>query len=205
VLDTLTAVWSGNENDTAEMVGFDREVVRPIISATGASLLTLDHTGLPQAFVPRSGVNRPRGSAAKGQKADFLLEFKAETEREFSITHSKNRFGGDKELKRQFRIVDDEDEGTISLELVETSSDAKAREVADAMVAFICAADRPISTKSLRNAMKGTGGKDACTDAMALLKREEPPRVVTGKRTIESDSGRKSSAQAWWPPGDGML
>jgi hypothetical protein len=197
VADTFSAVWSGDENDNAAVVGYDREVVRPLIAATGATMLTLDHTGRPQAFVRRGGVSAPRGASAKGQKADVLLEFRSEAEHEFSITHGKNRIDGTLEPKRQFRITDDEDDDTITLVPIETSADAKAREVADAMVEFVRAAEGPVSSTSLRNAMTGVGGRDAQTEAMRLLEAEDPPRLLTGKQMIETTAGNRR-AKAWW-------
>lgn len=203
VVDTFSAVWSGDENDNAAVVGFDREVVRPLIAATGATFLTLDHTGHSQAFVSRRGVSAPRGASAKGQKADVVLEFRTEGDREFSITHGKNRLGGVLEPLRQYRVEDDEDDGTISLVSVETSTDAKAREVAAAMVEFIHAAAGPISTKTLREAMRGVGGREAQDAAMRGLEREDPPRVCVGRRTIETPTGKKA-AKAWWVPDGGL-
>src|SRR5262249_39693985 len=77
VIDTLSACWSGDEDSNSEVTGFDRDVLLPLIRETDASPLVLDHTGNPQPFANRRGVSAPRGASAKGQKADFLLEFRA--------------------------------------------------------------------------------------------------------------------------------
>jgi AAA domain len=199
VLDTFTACWSGDENDTAAVVGFDRDCIRPLIRETGAAVLTLDHTGHQQAFVRREGVSAPRGSSAKGQKADYLLQFKAVGPSEFLITHGKNRLGGEKEPPRQYRVVDDEDDETMALVQVETTRDTKVREVADAMVEFILATDGPVTTKAVRDAMAGYGGTELRSEALAFLEREDPPRVLNGRRQVVARDGKERPAKAWWP------
>ena len=197
VADTLSAVWSGDENDNAAIVGYDREFVRPVIETTGATVLTLDHTGHPSAFVSRKGVSAPRGASAKGQKADTVLEFRIEGPHEFSITHSKSRADGILQPLRQFEVRDDEDAETISLVAVENSADRQSRDVADRMAAFICAAAGPITTNALREAMKGAAGREVQNTAMNQLRGEDPPRVRTGQRTIDTPHGRQP-AKAWW-------
>jgi len=51
VLDTASAVWSGDENDNAAVAALDREVLIPLVKGTGATVLVLDHTGHPQIRV----------------------------------------------------------------------------------------------------------------------------------------------------------
>lgn len=94
VLDTLSACWSGDEDSNTSIAAFDRDVLVPLMRETGASPLVLDHTGNPQAFVKRQGVSAPRGASSKGQKADFLLEFRAAGDTEFTVYHGKARARG---------------------------------------------------------------------------------------------------------------
>jgi hypothetical protein len=75
VLDTYSACWEGDEDSNREFAAFDRDVMQPI-KASGSSLLVLDHTGNPQQHGRRHGAHAPRGASSKGQKADFLLEFR---------------------------------------------------------------------------------------------------------------------------------
>jgi hypothetical protein len=197
VFDTLTACWSGDENDNAAVVAFDRDVIRPIIEATGATVLTLDHTGHPTAFVPRKGVSAARGASSKGQKADFFLEFRSEDRRRFLIHHGKNRVTGINEPDRTFEVVDTEDD-LLGIVQVENAEDERVRETAEAMVEFILAADQPPSTNELRAAMRGVVGKDSQTSAMEVLRLENPRRVVDVWGKVDSPKGWRR-AKVWKP------
>jgi hypothetical protein len=75
ILDTLTACWSGDENDNAQIAAIDRDVLVPL-TQIGASSLVIHHTGHPQALVRREGVHAGRGASTMGQKADVVLVFK---------------------------------------------------------------------------------------------------------------------------------
>lgn len=197
VLDTFTACWSGDENDNAAVAGFDREVIRPVIEATGASVLTLDHTGHPTAFVSRKGVSAARGASSKGQKADLVLEFRDLGEHRFLVRQGKNRLTGTIEPDRTLEVVDTDDD---LLDIVETENpgDAKIRETAEAMVEFIQAAEHAPSTEALRQAMKGIAGKEIQTAAMNLLRLENPRRVVDIWGHIDTEKGRRR-AKVWIP------
>jgi hypothetical protein len=81
---------------------------------------------------------------------------------------------------------------------VENAEDEKVREVAEAMVEFILAAPQPPSTNAVRAAMKGMAGKEIQTQAMSLLRAEDPPRVRDGWGSIDTDKGRKR-AKVWTP------
>jgi AAA domain len=136
VLDTLTACWSGPEDDNGAIAAFDREVLMPI-TAAGATVLTLDHTGHPQAFVRRRGVNAGRGASAKGQKADVVLEFIAHAEHEFVIRVGKMRAGdGRRPPDALMRVVDTED-GGLDIESVPSAEDVKIVNFAEAVVEVI--------------------------------------------------------------------
>jgi hypothetical protein len=197
VLDTLTACWSGDEGDNAAIAGLDREVLGRIVKETGASVLVLDHTGHPQAFVRRKGVTGGRGASSKGQKADVVLDFRSIGQSEFTLEHAKNRFGGKKEPPRTYRVVDTEDEGLELLE-VESSADAKAAELADELVEVI-RAERMLTTKKLREAAKQLqAGVRLQEAAMELLENEEPARVRVGWEVIETERGGQR-ARVWRP------
>ena len=121
VLDTLSACWSGDEDSNAELTAFDRDVLKPL-QAAGASTLVLDHTGNPQSNVRRRGVSAPRGASAKGQKTDFLIEFKATGDGGFRLERGKKRGTHGKE-PRDYQVVDADDG---DLELVESEAERRA-------------------------------------------------------------------------------
>jgi Bifunctional DNA primase/polymerase, N-terminal/AAA domain/Primase C terminal 1 (PriCT-1) len=196
VIDTLSACWSGDEDSNAAVTGFDRDVLLPLVRETGASPLVLDHTGNPQPFVRRKGVSAPRGASAKGQKADFLLEFRASGDSEFTIDHGKAR-GTRKQPPRTFRVVDTDDNKLDLLE-IENDSSIKAAELADKLIDVISQAGE-IGTKALRRAAKELGaGVELQTDAMALLETEDPPRATVGWEVVETGQGRQRT-KLWRP------
>ncbi len=117
VLDTLTAVWSGDESSNAEIAGFDRTVLAPLV-ARGTSILVVHHTGHPGLFGPRRGVSAPRGASAIGQKADELLVFESAAGGGTMIRHAKSRVIGDLEPVRSFELVEAAGRLTVALSAV---------------------------------------------------------------------------------------
>lgn len=203
VLDTLTACWSGDENDNAAIAAFDRDALRPLIAYTGATVLTLDHTGHPQAFVRRDGVHAPRGASAKGQKADVVLVFREEGQHEFSVAHGKNRITGALEPVRQYRVEDDEDEGTLELVEVETAHDRRVADTVEAIVDFLGAQMRVMSKRELRDALKGKAGAEAVDAAIAALDAEDPRRVHHALGQYPAQDGKTRRMHGYWL--DGVL
>jgi hypothetical protein len=197
VIDTLTSCWSGDENDNAAIVALDRDVTRPIIASTGASFLTLDHTGHPQPFSYRRGTSAARGASSKGQKADLVLEFRVEGGHRFRIVHAKDRVRGVLEPDRTFEIVDTEND-MLEILQVEGAAEEKVRQVAEAMAEYIIAAPHPPSTNELRAAMKGIGGKEMQSLAMALLRTESPLRVIDTWGQVDTPKGARR-AKVWIP------
>lgn len=155
VLDTLTACWSGDENDNAAAVAFDRDALYPIVKA-GCSVLTIHHTGHPGGFGERK--DRARGASSFGQKADVELLFAPEGEPGgFRITHKKNRLGGYKAPVSFHRVADLESGGlTITTESRSLSSYAEAD--ADVAVALIRGVGRVIGKKALHAALLRDAG-----------------------------------------------
>jgi hypothetical protein len=191
VLDTYTACWSGDENDNAAVAAFDREALVPI-AELGATALVIDHTGHPQAFVSRKGAGAGRGASAKGQKADVVLEFRAEGQRGFVIEHGKNRMGGLLVPPRGFEVHNTDDDA-LELVEVETSAQRAVRVIAEQMVEAITAAG-VLPTRALREA--ATGSRDQQAEAMRLLEGEQPPRVVAAPETLDTGGGRQR-VKAW--------
>ena len=200
VIDTLSACWSGDEDSNAAITALDRDVLLPLIRETGTSPLVLDHTGNPQPFVRRRGVSAPRGASAKGQKADFLLEFRATGDRELQIAHAKAR-GARKEPLCTFQVVDGED-GALDVVEIETPADAKTLALADDLVEAISEAGA-LTTKALREAAKKLqAGVRLQNAAIELLEAEDPPRVAVAREKIETESGPRD-ARVWRPTGSG--
>jgi 5S rRNA maturation endonuclease (ribonuclease M5) len=195
VLDTLTACWSGDEGDNPSIAGFDRDVLQRLIRETGASVVVLDHTGNPQAFVKRRGVNAGRGASSKGQKADVVLEFRTEGQHGFVIEHAKNRMGGAKEPPRQFQVVD-ADDGGLDVREVERSGDAQVQDCADALVSEITTAGQVVQ-KDLVATVKAYR-RQVQLAALALLKAEDPPRVVCVDEIVSTGGGRQR-VKLWRP------
>jgi hypothetical protein len=167
----------------------------PMLGRIGASIVVLDHTGHPQPFVRRQGVNAGRGASAKGQKADVVLEFVAKGEREFMIRAPKMRAGdGRKPPELLYRVVDTDD-GGLDIELVGESADVKVRALADAMVDAITTAGM-LTTNQLREAVKSHGGTDLQSAAMRLLESEEEARVRVGYEQVDTGKGRQR-AKLW--------
>lgn len=192
--DTLTACWSGDENDNAAIAQLDREALIPIVRDTGACVVMLDHTGHPQPFVARRGSSAARGASSKGQKADSTLEFKVEGQGQFSIVHGKARIGGVQLPTATFKVVDTEDGGLDVIEIT-TPWATRVEELAATLVEAIEAAGH-LTVRGVREAAKGLGGKDLVRDAMTLLEGEDPPRVTVGWETVQTEKGRQR-AKVW--------
>jgi hypothetical protein len=195
VFDTLTACWSGDENDNAAIVKLDREALVPIVRATGASVLVVHHTGHPQPFVNRRGVGGGRGASAMGQKTDVVLEFAPRGATGFTITHSKARIGGRKEPARAYEVVDLPEGGFAVMRAEEPKSEG-VHALADRMVEAIEAAGEPLSKNQLRDRVRG--GRVNQDAAMSLLRQEQPPRVRVRTGPLPTEGGRQD-AEAWEP------
>ena len=200
VLDTLTACWSGDEADNPAITTFDREVLQLLVRETGATILVLDHTGNPQAFVRRRGVHAGRGASSKGQKADVVLEFRSEGQNGFVIEHAKNRMGGHRQPALHLRVIDQED-GDLGLEEVKQTSEDRLHECIQRMVEVITTTGQ-ITTRELRQQMKGFS-VNVQRAAQAILRDEDPPRVVVAKEKIVTASGRQTADL--WRPAEAIL
>jgi len=196
VLDTLTACWSGDEGDNPEIATFDREVLQLVVRETGASIIILDHTGNPQAFVKRRGVHAGRGASSKGQKADVVLEFSSEGQNGFIITHAKNRMGGFKRPPLHMIVTDTADH-QIALEEVEQTTEDKIVECAERMVEAIENAGQ-LTARELIQQAKGFS-RTVQIAATAMLRAEDPPRVASSKETIVTPNRGKQKAVIWRP------
>jgi len=201
VLDTLSALWSGDENSNREVVAFDRDVLVPLVRKTGACLLVVHHSGHPQAFVNRGGVGAGRGASAMGQKADVVLIFQAVGIHEFTIAHEKNRTGGHKEPKSRFRIVDTDDDG-LDIEPVGTHIDPRVAECMDAIVEAI-GRNEGLSTNGLKAALKSQGfGASTIDPALAELRKEVPARVLQVVGAVIGADGKSYQGKPWQLAGE---
>jgi hypothetical protein len=194
VIDTVSACWSGDENDNAAYAAFDRDVLAPTMNETGATILLLDHTGNPQAFVRRKGVYAGRGASSKAQKADVVLVFEPRGEHEFVLECPKLR-GAAEPPAVLLRIVDTDD--GLDIDTVGDADDVKVSTVAAAMVDVIYA-EGALPTNDLRKRTSAFGGKEVQTEAMRLLKFENPARVKVAWDVVDTGRGRQR-AKVWRP------
>jgi len=187
--DTLTAYWSGDENDNREFADLDRRAFTPLMRC-GIASVVLDHTGHPGQFGPRGGVHAARGASAKAQKMDVALNFKSQGAHVFLIEHAKNRTGGGvKEPIRSFQIYDVlrtfEDEAVTPVERIDIrevevvaaaaiTRERRIKELCDKAVPVI-EGQPGIATGNLRTAIHASG--DDMRDLEPALLGERPSRV----------------------------
>jgi len=80
VIDTMSRVISGRENDSDTTIAFYRHTGR-VLKAAGIGLLRLDHEG-------RDSTRGARGSSAKGDDVDVVYQLKrSRTDGEFTLSH----------------------------------------------------------------------------------------------------------------------
>jgi hypothetical protein len=137
-------------------------------------VLVLDHTGNPQPNVRRRGVSAPRGASSKGQKADFLLEFRATGEGSFRVERGKKR-GTHGKQPRAYRVVDATD-GT--LELVESEPLDESRDLVADLVEHM--ADGEWWTVNALRKPKHRGGVGADPGAIKEALAEGPFEQAAG-------------------------
>lgn len=198
VLDTLSALWSGDEASNAEIVKLDREVLTQLVRLTGVTPIVIHHTGHPTAFVNRAGVGAGRGASAMGQKADVVLVFQAVGPHEFTIDHAKNRAaGGHKEPKARFRVVDTDD-GALNIERIGKAIEERVAECMDAAVETVIGSAGVLGTNALTQALKDHGfGASTIDPALMELRAEDPPRVRQIDGQVIGRDGKHRKGRPW--------
>jgi hypothetical protein len=176
IFDTLSACWSGDENDNAAIGELDREAF-VAFTRQGAAVVVLDHSGHPVAFVNRKGVHAARGASAKGQKADVVLEFVTQAPGVFRIEPGKMRVGGHCPPPVTCTVIDTDDDG-LEVIFAENAADLRTTECADVIVRTVHAAGMSMTSTEVRAALKSAGyGTGTTSEAMRLLREEPEPRV----------------------------
>lgn len=200
VLDSLSAVWSGDENSNREIVALDWEVLVPLVRLTGAAVGAIHHTGHPQAFVSSGGASVGRGGSAMGQKADIVMVFTSVGPHEFTIDHGKNRTpGGHKESKARFKVIDTDD-GRLDIEALGRHIDERVAEAMDAAAETVTGSDGTLGTNALKAALKAQGfGGGTIDQALAELRQEDPARVRQVDGTVIGADGRRRKGRPWVP------
>lgn len=196
VLDTLTAVWSGDENDNGEMKDLiDRRIVKELMRG-GSAVMILDHTGNPQ-MVRRGGVNTSRGASAKTQAVDSNLVLKTKP-KGFLLTETKNRCGRPNAEPKQFEITDLEDGSLDIVEVAVEASTEKQETCADDIVAILRDEGVPMSENAIREKLATAEyGRRTQVAAFAQLRAEDPPRAVCERGGYDK-AGRKSKTVNSW-------
>jgi hypothetical protein len=198
VLDTQSALWSGDENSNREIVALDRDVLVPLVRLTGASIVMIHHVGHPQAFISRGGPSAGRGASAMAQKADIVMVFQAVGDHEFTIEHAKNRTpGGHKEPKARFHIIDTED-GGLDIERIGKEIDERVAESMEAAVEVVTSSDGALGTNALTQALKELGFGGSTIDRMFTeLRAEDPPRLRQSEGYVVGADGKHRKGKPW--------
>lgn len=196
VIDTLSACWSGKEDDNTAVAQLDRDVFGPLIARTEASVIVIDHTGHKKIGEVRRGSTAARGASSKGQKADLTLEFiSTKREHEFEIYPGKWRLTGTrKPAPMSLRVVDRPDE-SLAIETIEIGGgtvDDKAPELADAMVELIASNEDGITTNALDEAFPSFA-RATQKAARELLENEKPQRVAWKWEKRKTRGGTQNS------------
>lgn len=189
----------GRRNSNREIVAFDRDVLVPLVRLTGAGIVTIHHTGHPQAFVSRGGANAGRGGSAMGQKADVVLVFSSVGPHEFTIDHAKNRTpGGHKEPRARFKVVDTED-GGLDIETLGRHVDERVLEgMEEATRLILEAGDGGIGRNQLKAALEELGYGGRTTDKVfAELKAGDPARVQQTEGEVLGADGKRRRGKPW--------
>lgn len=188
IIDTLTACWSGDENENAAIAALDRNLLIPI-SDRGTCTVLIHHTG------HEGGTStRPRGASSIEQKADASFMFTKEVPgSSFFVDQKKTRTAHFAE-RMVLKIVELPG-GGLTIRTVGGGPSNEAAELADAMAAVIREKGKIASTELKER----VGGQRASHPAaMRLLREESPPRVVATKESIETRGGRQQ-AMVWRP------
>jgi hypothetical protein len=198
ILDTLSALWSGDENSNKEIVALDREILVPLVRVTGAAVVVIHHTGHPQAFISRGGASAGRGGSAMGQKADIVMVFTSVGLHEFTIDHGKNRTpGGHKEPKVRFQVLDTED-GGLQVEALGRHIDERVAECMDAAVDLVTGSDGTLGTNALKTALNAEGfGGSTVAPALRELGMEDPPRIRQADGLVVGADGKRRKGKPW--------
>ena len=199
VIDTLSACWSGEENSNTEASALDSQVIRPMIGATGATVLILDHTGHPGQFTgtTRKGARAARGASAKGDKADVVLRFESAAPRTFTIHYEKTSRTGIEVPPILYEIVDTDDD---LVDFIPGSpSDRALLEAVDTMLKALLASgatkDKPWTTRELRDHVSGRN--EARSFALDMVAQDD--RVGSGPvEWISEDGKRHRSSRGFW-------
>jgi hypothetical protein len=204
VLDTLTAVWNGDEQSNRDIASFDRAVVRSLIRLTGATVVVVHHVGHPVAFVRRGGVNAGRGASSMGQKADVVLVFKEAEINQFIVDVAKNRMGhGRREPPTRFKIADTES-GHLTIERMSSEASARVDECAGVAVEVI-RQEQPISTTQLKRELEGRGFGSPTVRAALDFLGSESSSVSRIPTRMQTKDGKERSVKAWVVPEPGLL
>jgi hypothetical protein len=197
LLDTLTAIWSGDENDNAAIAAFDRDVLAPLVKMTGATVVVIHHTGHPQMFGNRKGAGAGRGASSMGQKADLVLGFEPVAEHEFTIDNPKNRPVGVHVPKARFRIIDTED-GGLDIENLGEDLHPRLEDCMAATVGMIGLSTEPLGTNALKADLRSAGfGGSTVDTALVALQAEHPRRVNCEDGRVTGKDGKLYRGRVW--------
>ena len=189
-MDSLTDLWSGDEDKNREVQQFDAAVLKPL-QAQGVTPVTVHHMGHQQMFSNRSGATAGRGASSLGQKADVTLEFKAAGDNRFTIVYGKCRIGGIHVPQRSYQ-VEDTDDGRIEIVECASSDERGVEELAEkAVQAVLTVPQGYLTTTELRIAMGGSRSRQS--EALLLLEHDD--RVSVGDEKVRVKDGKRRDSQ----------
>lgn len=191
-LDSLTDLWTGDEDGNRAIQQFDAMVLKPM-QRQGTTPVVLDHTGHKYMFSDRSGATSGRGASSKGQKADVALEFKLAGDDAFTIVYGKSRIGGLRQSPRTFKAIDGED-GRLEIIEIGSPEELAVKELAEKMVeAILTAPEGRLTTTELRAAVGGKASRQS--EALGLL--DSDSRVRGAPEKIQARDGKFRDAKVW--------
>lgn len=195
--DTLSSFFPAEERDNPAYAQVDTRLFLPL-TAMGASVVILDHTGVPTQ-TPRRGIHAVRGQSAKAQKADVVAVVESVGPSTFSLEVVKNsRYVSDAELKRYYRVDDTEDGGmAVVPETGLVGVSAAALTKAEALVQAVLAAGRAGITQT-QLVEQLSVSRTTFRALSGVVQAEEPARVrcLSVERYSEARN-RKYASRLW--------
>jgi hypothetical protein len=195
VADTLTALWSGDENDNAAIVAFDRECLVPLVDRTGVSVLVLHHPGHTSPQFRRPDVELARGAVSMGQKADLVLAFESASDKRFRVRSSKGRLGPQFDGLVVHYEIADLDDGSLDLREVASDPTTSSQDPVDEVVEQMVAAISDSGSLTTNELKARVPRRDLHSQALARLR--EDSRVSVSDAEMVDTPGGPQRANVW--------
>ena len=177
-IDTLSAAWSGDENDNRQ-VRLLRSVLKQLRTETGCTILIAHHDRKKRGEGNESNISheRMRGGGDLAAMCDLAYAVDKAGSNLFHVHTTKNRVLPSDEALDIWFSLDDDDEGNVVLRLTdaEERSEKVLGQVEDRIIAFLKQAGR-MNTRMITEGVQGS--TSAITAALARLAEQERVRVT---------------------------